>query len=711
MEFYLNYRKLKNESEIEKKKIIEDNITKLKQVTHEFASIIFSTRFLHSIPFEVRCVSKFIYDLAVAHGKDAYVLVGSFVILRIINPVIVVPDQKGIKPKNGKPPSSEAKRTLILISKLIQSLANEVRFGEKEPYMLPMNSLLEELEERFHKFLHDVCASKEDLEQYSVYMKQMVEQKIKEKAIDNNPEWKAMAIEVQTILSDHMERFVENMNLEDGLSLKALLESLPAINDNSLKSGKSSSTSDTEVKYAELLERAQREDLSDLEKKNLLSIRGRDKQGRPVAVFTEHEIEKQDLDRVVLYLIRSLDKFVEQDYVLLYCINNEKNTNRPGVQWMLQLYKTITRKYKKNLKALYLVHPSWIYKMIIKFFRPFVSDKFWKKLKLVSDVNIIYNDIDPFEVPLAPQTLAHNVISNKSGKKEPIFGVSYDLVVRRAPVGRNDNIPIFFRQILEELESSWCREEGLFRISGRHTSIQELKLLIDNGYFVDYSQCKGHTLTGLVKLFFREMPIPLLCHNSLYKDFLDFSTTIKYSTKDEDEPKQMIFDLDALQSLIDRLPDNIYAITKVFMEFLHVISQHSSINLMKSSNLAVCIAPNLLTNQENSNAINSLNDIPKINKMVTCLIEYAPKIFSRRKIYERGVLSEQEKRISIQRRRAGGVFSRVFQSPNSDNEEFLSNFDSIVETFGQLGIQEGNIESDPSTGELDIQENDFNENN
>ena len=51
-------------------------------------------------------------------------------------------------------------------------------------------------------------------------------------------------------------------------------------------------------------------------------------------------------------------------------------------------------RYKKNLKSFYLIHPSFMFKMIIKCFRPFVSEKVWKKLLLCDRFSQVYEDID-----------------------------------------------------------------------------------------------------------------------------------------------------------------------------------------------------------------------------------------------------------------------------------------------------------------------------
>ena len=50
------------------------------------------------------------------------------------------------------------RRALILISKVVQNVANEVEFGDKEAYMMPMNAFIKENIPRMKCFL-DVLSS------------------------------------------------------------------------------------------------------------------------------------------------------------------------------------------------------------------------------------------------------------------------------------------------------------------------------------------------------------------------------------------------------------------------------------------------------------------------------------------------------------------------------------------------------------------------
>ncbi|ELR22855.1 GTPaseactivator protein for Ras-like GTPase [Acanthamoeba castellanii str. Neff] len=78
-------------------------------------------------------------------------VVGGFFFLRFICPALVAPEQWGLV--------AGMRRALILISKVVQNVANEVEFGDKEAYMMPMNGFIKEYIPRMKHFLGDISAT------------------------------------------------------------------------------------------------------------------------------------------------------------------------------------------------------------------------------------------------------------------------------------------------------------------------------------------------------------------------------------------------------------------------------------------------------------------------------------------------------------------------------------------------------------------------
>lgn len=73
--------------------------------------------------------------------------IGAFLFLRFMCPALIAPEGFDLIPS---PPSSEARRALCLIAKVLQNLANIHEF--KEPYMLEFNSFVFDNAARLNEF-------------------------------------------------------------------------------------------------------------------------------------------------------------------------------------------------------------------------------------------------------------------------------------------------------------------------------------------------------------------------------------------------------------------------------------------------------------------------------------------------------------------------------------------------------------------------------
>ncbi|KAG9100039.1 Ras GTPase activating protein ira2, partial [Ceratobasidium sp. 370] len=85
--------------------------------------------------------------------ESSFPAVGSFMFLRFICPTIVSPE--GVDIELPRENNARIRRGLMLITKIIQNLANNVLFG-KEPYLIPLNNLLEQNIVPLARFLNDV---------------------------------------------------------------------------------------------------------------------------------------------------------------------------------------------------------------------------------------------------------------------------------------------------------------------------------------------------------------------------------------------------------------------------------------------------------------------------------------------------------------------------------------------------------------------------
>jgi len=128
------------------------NLNKLLEITKTFLSTF--CRSLPLFPVTFRLLMKNFYviltetegslkaHLGLGYSEDALRLYGSFLLLRFICPAIVSPRRYGLTKVEV---TTQTQRALVLISKVLQSIASQVEFeGEKEPYMIPANEFVKD---------------------------------------------------------------------------------------------------------------------------------------------------------------------------------------------------------------------------------------------------------------------------------------------------------------------------------------------------------------------------------------------------------------------------------------------------------------------------------------------------------------------------------------------------------------------------------------
>lgn len=98
---------------------------------------------IYLFPQEMQMLCRHICTIADERFPGKGLLaVGAICFLRLFCPAIVSPESYGVISKDLVV-TSKARRHLVLVSKVLQTLANlDVRFGEKEQYMVPMNVFL-----------------------------------------------------------------------------------------------------------------------------------------------------------------------------------------------------------------------------------------------------------------------------------------------------------------------------------------------------------------------------------------------------------------------------------------------------------------------------------------------------------------------------------------------------------------------------------------
>ncbi|CAG8692440.1 10998_t:CDS:2, partial [Acaulospora colombiana] len=133
----------------------EKNLTNLRKTAQAFLDGICNSG--RTMPPQYRYVCHYIGNsVKEKYPRAKFTTVGAFVFLRFFNPAIVAPDSENLcKPiENHK-----IKRALLLITKVIQNLANNILFGAKEPYMIVLNDFLDANIVKVTTFLEEISDS------------------------------------------------------------------------------------------------------------------------------------------------------------------------------------------------------------------------------------------------------------------------------------------------------------------------------------------------------------------------------------------------------------------------------------------------------------------------------------------------------------------------------------------------------------------------
>uniref|UniRef100_A0A8C7P763 Ras GTPase-activating protein 1 n=1 Tax=Oncorhynchus mykiss TaxID=8022 RepID=A0A8C7P763_ONCMY len=144
-----------NPSKLEKNEDVNLNLAHLLNILSELVEKIFMAAEIlpPTLRYIYGCLQKSVQQKWPTNTTMRTRVVSGFVFLRLICPAILNPRMFNII---ADPPSATAGRTLTLIAKSVQNLANLVEFGAKEPYMEGVNPFIKNNKHRMIMFLDEL---------------------------------------------------------------------------------------------------------------------------------------------------------------------------------------------------------------------------------------------------------------------------------------------------------------------------------------------------------------------------------------------------------------------------------------------------------------------------------------------------------------------------------------------------------------------------
>ncbi|KAJ3120244.1 hypothetical protein HK098_004768 [Nowakowskiella sp. JEL0407] len=213
------------------------------------------------------------------------------------------------------------------------------------------------------------------------------------------------------------------------------------------------------------------------------------------------------------------------------------------------------------------------------------------------------------------------VLKSSSSQPRRSFGVGLQEQCERDET----HIPLVVSLCIKAIEEGGgfnC--DGLYRVPGTNTIVQNMRAKVDRDVsvnLVELAQGDINNIASLLKLFFRELPDPLIPRETYY-NFVNAS-----KLKDE---KLMI---PTVHELINNLPDCNYATLQALVSHLIKVHKNEKTTKMTIENLSIVWGPTLLDppipNGGNSNVSTSSdpNDMTYQRNIVNVILSNANVIF------------------------------------------------------------------------------------
>uniref|UniRef100_A0A182SUV1 Rho-GAP domain-containing protein n=1 Tax=Anopheles maculatus TaxID=74869 RepID=A0A182SUV1_9DIPT len=167
------------------------------------------------------------------------------------------------------------------------------------------------------------------------------------------------------------------------------------------------------------------------------------------------------------------------------------------------------------------------------------------------------------------------------GDAQPIFGVSLGLATERSRCHDGVNLPLVVRDCIDYLQEHGLQSEQIYKVEAVKTKLQQLKRTYNNREGSCVGEMDVPIACGLLKMFLRELPEPILT-TDLSSRFEEVASHSQVSQQEQE-----------LVCLVEQLPScNRTLLSWMFMH-VDAVTQNEDFTKMNAQNIAMLLSPTL----------------------------------------------------------------------------------------------------------------------
>uniref|UniRef100_A0A0D9VPM3 Macro domain-containing protein n=1 Tax=Leersia perrieri TaxID=77586 RepID=A0A0D9VPM3_9ORYZ len=141
---------------------------------------------------------------------------------------------------------------------------------------------------------------------------------------------------------------------------------------------------------------------------------GVDCEGRPVMVVVGAHflLRCLDLERFILYVVKEFEPLIQKPYSIVYFHSAASLQVQPDLGFMKRLQQILGRKHRRNLHAIYVLHPTLGLRTAILSLQLFVDGEVWKKVVYVDRLVQLFRYVPREQLTIPDFVFQHDLEVN-----------------------------------------------------------------------------------------------------------------------------------------------------------------------------------------------------------------------------------------------------------------------------------------------------------